>query len=266
MDKQRILLYSGGIDSYIAYHYLGYPQTIYFALDHKYELQEIAAIKRTIPQTLIVENVLTLGAFEEPDANIRSRNLMLLLAAAYYVQASTAAIYLVVQKGEMNIPDRTSDFLMRSSKMISELTEKEIVVGSPFTQMTKTEMVEWYLTQKLPVDGLLNTHACYQPKEVFEGTEVFRKPCHACPACFRRWVALYNNNIEEANAHQILEWIGIDSYIERIADGKYDLHRSGETLRAIKKGVNNLPLSTARKQKLDSLFARYVDAKGIFYQ
>jgi 7-cyano-7-deazaguanine synthase in queuosine biosynthesis len=246
---QRLLLYSGGIDSFIAYHFLSYPQTIYFGIGHKYEYKEIHAIEKTIPQTKIDQSMLHLGKIEQPDANIPMRNLFLLAAAASYIQSKEAVIYLIVQKGEMEIPDRTNDFLSRASIMLTSLCERKIEVQSPFVELTKTMMVKWYVDKGFPIDALKNTHACYTPT-------IDRTPCYACAACFRRWVALFNNGISEEGADNMIYWEGILSYIDRIADGKYDLHRAGETLKAIRTAVGildgmNEPVGKIREKLIE---------------
>ena len=236
------------MDSYIAYHHLDYPQTVYFTLDHRYQQEEIGAIEKTIPQTAIVSKMLVVGRFEEPDANIVSRNLLLLtLAASYFVQAKRATLYLVVQKGEMEIPDRRPEFLSRAQRILGDLTGKDITIATPFSEMTKTEMVKWYIDVKLPVSELLKTHACYHPKGGI--------PCRECAACFRRWVAFRNNGIREFGAldNEILYWKGVDEYILRIADGVYDIHRAGETIKAIKDASLELDPSDKRFEEIRKL-------------
>ena len=189
--EKTILLYSGGLDSYIAWEYLERPKTLYCAIQHKYMKQDLGAIQKTIPET-IIDNTLNLGKWEHEDAHIPMRNAFMLMAAANYGDN----LCLVVQKGEMTIPDRSPEFFKDFGKWISFLNERETTIFSPFYSMTKNEMVMWYLGQKLPIDKLLETRSCFSPLE---------KHCGACGACFRRWVAFTNNGIKEEYENNILD-------------------------------------------------------------
>ena len=44
-----VLLFSGGIDSYVAWHYLSKPQTVYFNLKSRYSNKEMKIIRKLIP-------------------------------------------------------------------------------------------------------------------------------------------------------------------------------------------------------------------------
>lgn len=222
MSKEypEILLYSGGLDSYIAWHFLNKPQTIYYPLRHRYQNFEVRAIWKTIPNT-ILDYSLELGEWEEKDANIPMRNALMLMMASFY----SSRICLVVQKGEMSIPDRSPEFFSKISGWISFLRNGEpIDIFTPFSQMTKTQMVKWYLDNNLSVVDLLKTRSCFSLEP---------SPCGACGACFRRWVAFKNNGIEESMSSNILEWEGTLQYIEKMKNGQYDALRTEETFRAL---------------------------------
>lgn len=217
---KRILLYSGGLDSYIAYHYLETPQTLYMAIGHKYENWELEAVRSTLPQT-IVNTDLELGKWEEDDANLPMRNALLCMMAAYY----SDTIYLVVQKGEMTIPDRSHKFFYEFPNWLSFLNNRQIQVSTPFTEMTKTEMVAWYLRQGLPPEDLYSTRSCFSLEH--------SQPCGVCAACFRRWVAFTNNGISEAYVKPVSEGPMIDKYIKGVEERKYTGKRAEEIMRAV---------------------------------
>jgi len=217
-----ILLFSGGLDSYIAWHYLEKPQTIYVDIGHRYAKFEHDQVIRLVPDT-IIEDRLFLGDWEEPDANIPYRNAFLVLIAAKHAVKDTApVVVLVVQKGEMDIPDRTHRFMTQMSFMF------DFKVYSPFTEMTKTNMVKWYCdnVHDPRYEKLLSTRSCYAETE---------KPCGQCTACFRRWVALTNNDIVEEYENPILEYDKIPVYLEKMLAGGYDEQRRMETFRALMK-------------------------------
>ena len=225
-SDNMVLLYSGGLDSYIAWEWLKRPKTIYGAIGHRYQDYELHAISKTIPNTL-VDHSLNLKCWEEPDANIPMRNALLLMTAAQqFKHLNPLDLVLVVQRGEMTIPDRTQGFFSSMGTLLTNLNERIIWVTSPFFHLTKTQMVEWYVQSGFPVDALLKTRSC------FNGNRY--KPCGACGACFRRWVAFTNNGIEEEHVNDITKWSGIQTYINKMRAGEYDELRAKETMIALK--------------------------------
>ena len=219
-----ILLFSGGLDSWIAYHYLDKPKTLYCDLGHRYAAHELEMVERLIPNT-IIDIRLNLADWEEKDANIPLRNAFLIMIASKYDRD----VVLVVQRGEMNIPDRSVHFFNQFGEWLSFLWQDKSTISTPFFHMTKTQMVEWYLSKGLPKDELLSTRSCYSPGDL---------PCGACAACFRRWVAFTNNDLSEEYANPIIEYSEIPNYIEKMKLRKYDRLRTEETFKAlIKEGL-----------------------------
>jgi 7-cyano-7-deazaguanine synthase in queuosine biosynthesis len=214
-----LLLYSGGLDSYIAWEFLNRPKTLYCKINHRYQSFELEAIKNTIPDT-IIDDSLNLGKWEKPDANIPMRNALMLMIASNYADN----LVLVVQKAEMSIPDRSPEFFETIGGFISFLNKRKIQVTTPFAKMTKTEMIKWYLVHGFDKENLLKTRSCY-----FEGPV----PCGACGACFRRWVSFKCNGIEETMENNILEWEGTLKYINKMKKGLYDQTRTDETFKAL---------------------------------
>lgn len=190
----RILLYSGGLDSLIAWYYLDKPKALYVDLSHRYAFKELDCLsKLPIPYGVINTNW---GTFELPSAHIPARNLILGLYAA---AEGGDIIYLVAQKGEQTVPDRTPTFFAETSKILSFHFEREIVFSNPFPHMTKTEMVRWYLDYDLPVDDLLKSVSCYSEQDGH---------CGKCSSCFRKFVSLTVNGIEcrQIYSNDIVEW------------------------------------------------------------
>jgi 7-cyano-7-deazaguanine synthase len=221
-----LLLFSGGLDSYIAWNYLGRPDTIYFDLGHRYCAHELERVKYLAPKTKIVTNI-NLAEHEKKDADIPMRNAFLLMFASYY----DTELALIVQRGEMTIPDRSPKFFEDFGKWLSFLNNQPITIMSPFFDMTKTQMVKWYVETGLSKEDLLYTRSCYSPGEL---------PCGACSACFRRWVALTNNRLSEKYQNNIFGYKEITRYIREMKEGKYDPLRSEETFDALMKSGYNL--------------------------
>jgi 7-cyano-7-deazaguanine synthase in queuosine biosynthesis len=185
-------------------------------------VHEIEVVKKLIPDTIMETNMLNLGAWEEKDANIPLRNAFLVMIASYYDKD----VALIVQQGEMNIPDRSVYFFNEFSSILTFLWGEPATVVTPFFNMTKTDMVRWYLNEGFHEEALLATRSCYSPGE---------KPCGNCAACFRRWVAFSNCELEEEYEQPIKKFDGLKKYVDKMQRGLYEEKRTDETLMALKK-------------------------------
>ena len=177
-----ILLFSGGIDSYVAYHYLNKPQTVYFDLGTPYTGKEIGVIQALIPTT-IIDYSLNLGSRQIGEkAYIPFRNLYLAMLAAKYDDT-----IVIAGVKDDDVSDKNEAIFQKFSDLLSELEDRPIQVISPFWNMTKEEVIAWYL-QRYPADNLLKTVSCYSQEDTIY--------CGRCPSCFRKWCALKANNID----------------------------------------------------------------------
>lgn len=239
MRNRHVLLFSGGLDSFIAYHwikyYYGEPDLLYIALGHKYQDREIKAINKLTAQGVIpgafVDHSLNLGDWEEPSANIPMRNSLLAHVAAKYGDN----IWMIVQKGETNIPDRSPEFFEQLDTLLTHLNGRPIAIDSPFWHMSKVDMVKWYKDiAELPITDLINTTSCYE-----ESPRNFpTAPCGKCSACFRRWVAFELNDIEEPYLVNPWETDLAQQYLKKGVIGFYGAGRDEEIIRALtKRGV-----------------------------
>jgi 7-cyano-7-deazaguanine synthase in queuosine biosynthesis len=196
MKEGKVLLFSGGIDSLIAWFYLGKPKTIYCKLGHKYQEKELECIKslqEAIPD-LHVELIdsLNLGQYEEGEkAFIKNRNLLLATIASNYGNE----IYL---GGNMvdTFGDNSKEAYEIFGVVLSHINNQNIIVDSPFWEMTKADMVQWYLDNDYNKDYLKISVSCYS-KDI-------TKQCGECHSCFRKWIALENAGIE------CLDWFDKD--------------------------------------------------------
>lgn len=228
-----ILLFSGGLDSYIGWHYLGRPRTLYVDIGHRYSQIEREVIKELIVTTHIDER-LRLGDWEDEDAHIPLRNAFFIMIASYY----DPHIAIVCQKGEQDLPDRSPYFFGYMNSLLNHnwgSRNTKTTVTNPFEDMTKVQMVKWYLDKGLPKEELYKTWSCYKPRDPEHyGAFANDLPCGHCSACFRRWVAFVNNDMfDEEYRANILNWEGIVGYLKRMNDGEYDLQRVEETKNAL---------------------------------
>ena len=216
-----ILLFSGGLDSYIGWYFLDKPPTLYVGLGHRYMTHEIEKVKILIPET-VIDSRLNLADWEEKDANIPLRNAFLVMIASKYDKN----VALIVQRGEMNIPDRSVKFFNDFAEWLTFLWGIRVTLNTPFFNMTKTDMVKWYLNHNLSPENLIATRSCYAPTD---------NPCGNCAACFRRWVAFTNNELEEAYDQPIEKFDGLKIYLDKLNRGEYEQKRTDETLMALRK-------------------------------
>ncbi len=200
----RTLLYSGGLDSLIAWYYLDRPDTLYLDLDHRYNGKELEGIKQLEPQPTILKSYYG-QYFEDDDAHLPGRNLLL---GMYAAARGADKIYLVAQAGEQGIPDRTPEFFDETSKILSFHYNRDIELINPFPHMTKFQMVEWFLSEGYDPEWLKKSVSCYQ-----------RRPgqCGECGACFRKYAALELNNIASRwdFVEDVLKW-GFDNYADKL--------------------------------------------------
>ena len=176
-----ILLFSGGIDSFCAYHYLDKPQTVYFDLKTPYSQKEIKVIKELIPET-IIDDSLNLGSRQIGEkAYVPFRNLYLAMLAAKYDDT-----IVIAGVKDDDVSDKNEPIFEKFSDLLSELENRKINIISPFWGLLKEYVVAWYLEKHSP-DDLLKTVSCYS----VENTNY----CGMCPSCFRKWCALRANNI-----------------------------------------------------------------------
>lgn len=184
--SREVVLFSSGMDSLIAWEYVGRPDRLYVKLNHRYQNEEMTSVMMMgLPGLLRISSLQELGIFEKSDAEIPLRNLYLAMVAA---NMGYDKIWLSVQKDEMSVKDRTRDFMSKASDMLSYLLDKPIKVDTPFENMDKTDMVKWYMDSGKDMEKLRKTWACYTP--------VKGGPCGNCGACFRRYVAFMENGLD----------------------------------------------------------------------
>ena len=188
-SRRRIQLFSGGLDSYILWYLLDKPEAVYVRYGHKYQHRELDTI--TALQALEPDLRVTLldgpqiGELEQADGHIPHRNLLLVTTAV--ASLNPGIVYLGALRGEASL-DKSHRFLRRTSRLLS-FSEQPVKVRSPSKRYTKTQLVARFI-ERFPgkVERLAVTRSCYADTAL---------PCGRCVACYKRWVAMTNNGIEE---------------------------------------------------------------------
>ncbi|MBV9022664.1 MAG: 7-cyano-7-deazaguanine synthase [Streptomycetaceae bacterium] len=233
---KEILLFGGGLDSFPAWHYLGRPPALYFDLRHRYRAQELAAIdaiRARCGMDVEISNELDLSRWEQPDAIIPMRNIHLAMLAANRAET----IWCVGVKGDATA-DKSPAAFAEISTFISGFTGRNIRLASPFWEMTKTEVVRWYLDKGLPAEDLLLTFSCSRD----DGIGLH---CGRCSSCLRRWISLANNDVDAPFEHPPWQWERVtDYYVTAMQDGTYPPHRAEEFFTAFRRVAPHLARST----------------------
>lgn len=190
----KVILYSGGLDSYIGYWLLSQDDDwvpVYFDLNTRYSWKERQHVLQVDKLETYLHNskhsspILDLSFLERDDAFIPQRNVLLCAAAQAVYGASEIALCSVADDV---YADNSAAFHERMSALLSLTAGYEVSVFSPLvwpggSEMlrTKAEAVAFYLKEGGDADALRATVSCYDPTEV---------SCGRCKACVRRRTAL----------------------------------------------------------------------------
>ena len=239
LDKE-VLCLSGGLDSTIAWHYLQYPEAVYVKLNHRYQQKELTTIQNlkkyieshsSLKLLLHIVDGPDLSLFEYGEtAYIPRRNLLLALIASYYGNK----IYIVGIKGD-KVEDKSPEAFKTMSyaiNFISKPTDIPVKIDSPFWNMTKTQIVKWFLdtfNEKYALGILKTSVSCYSQSTLGQ--------CGRCPSCFRKWIALEAAGIKcyDWFENDIRKWEGIKRYRKRAEEGYYDPARCKDILEVLDK-------------------------------
>lgn len=180
MDNKfkSVLLFSGGLRSFIAYKYFGNIDTLFYNLGNRNESKSIQLLPGTV--TLIDCNKLQFN-YNLP------KEIILAAAAIEY----SNLIYIPITKENKILSPQT---FVNFSQFLSQLHNRKIEIISPFWNFTITDIVEWYLEESFDdlsredkIQLLLKTTTCVDQSEV--------NYCGQCSGCFEKWVAFYLNGI-----------------------------------------------------------------------
>ena len=211
-----ILLFSGGVDSFVAYHYLKKPKTVYFDLNSRYSEKEKAVIKNLIPDT-IIDYSLDLHDREYGEkAYIPFRNLLLACQATKY-----SDVIVIAGIQDDMVSDKNEPVFLKFSELLTELEGRSITVFSPFWKMTKAQVIKWYLLN-IGDSEIIKTVSCYSENPLVTY-------CGKCPSCFRKWCAFQENGIKlEFHNEELMQ-----EYYESAKSGKYIPERNESIIKVI---------------------------------
>tara|TARA_R110000824_G_scaffold1618_6_gene7945 strand:- start:1790 stop:2566 length:777 start_codon:yes stop_codon:yes gene_type:complete len=201
---REVMLYTGGMDSYMSWRLLGEPPILYIDAGHEYAKREIKQLYKLHPKELItIDKRIDLADVETASGWVPLRNAFFFMIGAlsqvnYSVDQTEEnepiKIYLNALKGEGST-DKSRWFRWLMSKVMSLCLERKVICVAPYHHLYKAQLVQKYLkefTTPEDLEALKATTACYREK-IKKGF----KGCGVCWSCYRRWAALYYNGIEE---------------------------------------------------------------------
>ena len=220
--EKHVLLFSGGIDSFVAYHFIRKELQkevvpVYFDLGAPYNPREIRVVKSLLPET-IIDTSLSVGDTQRgQNAFIPYRNLLLACMARKYGDN----IWIAGLKDDM-VEDKNPDAFNAMNECMNYISKPEdhARLRSPFWGATKEQVVRWWCNN-FPNERnkILETISCYDP---YEPTNY----CGRCPSCLRKFFALRNNGFNIEFYNQSL----FNEYISRAERRYYPSERCDEIL------------------------------------
>jgi len=200
LKVKKILLFSGGLDSWCLLFNDIYDEIIFFDLeteDNKIELENLSAMPEEIKDKVRILK-LPLVEWEMENKIIPHRNSIMTLIAANYGNE----IYMGFTAGD-STKDKDFIFKAQVEGMLNyfaidkhKVFEKNypFSIKMPFKHLTKAQIVKQYIANGGIVSHLKHfARSCYSGK-IHE--------CGVCRACIRKAVALELNNI---SYHEIFE-------------------------------------------------------------
>ena len=239
----NILLYSSGVDSFIAYYYLKEelnikPVPVFFDIGHRYSEVELYYVQKYRPETKVIYGTSFGEDLEQLDAFIPNRNaILLLLADSYFYRPGikSKSIFIGGLADDM-VEDNNMKFTELMQELLEFLNKIPVRVDSAFQyKLTKSEIVDWYVKYIGSIDELVEkTFSCYQPVTIALDDDYH---CYSCPACFRRNVAFSNYVTLPFFNRKIIK-----EYKEKALSGYYPEQRNKQILHYINSLENELKI------------------------
>jgi 7-cyano-7-deazaguanine synthase in queuosine biosynthesis len=239
--NSECLLYTGGVDSYIAREYLikndHKIDLLYFDHGGRYCSQEIERIEAT-GVDVIISNNLNFEELETESAYIPNRNILMM------TMANAMGYNKVWLGGSLSdrIGDNKSEVCYDLSTLLTNINDTYIEVNSPFYGCYKDDMVKWYV-KEYPNDIanlLKDTFSCFHPDEKTTShkawihgieTSYISEECMNCSACFRKCAVLNSGYTFIPFRNQEI----IDSYENEFKNTIIETSRSIGTMDYIKR-------------------------------
>lgn len=243
--SKKVLLYSGGTDSWIIDKIWKPDVCLYVGLGSMYSNAELSRLSKPACGQVIATH-LPLGDFEDKKtAFIPMRNMYLLMQACYF--GDTICLGATAEDAGGS-SDKDIDFLNEAEHLLNRLWKpqslfkgKKITIEKRFTQYTKEQLLQEYLNQGGDIETFKKeTFSCYTP--TYDDKE-----CFYCKCCFRKFIVCYGNGaLYSDEALRTMQRFIEENVVHRShhAEGRYFLDKENgqQTLKVIKKLYDHLGL------------------------
>ena len=204
---KKVLLYSGGMDSWLISQIWKPDLKIYVDMHTRYSENEKKKIAENDKDVQVID--FPLGQWEREDAIIPLRNLYLVMVACNITGSEDVDICLGATAGD-RVLDKSEGFRERANDLLNYLYQsqhwiphgKKVNINIDFKRLTKTRLLSMYLEQGGDIEKAFErSFSCYNP--------INGKECWECKPCFRKFVSFAFNgmNFDESIAKKAISYI-----------------------------------------------------------
>ena len=185
---KKVLLYSGGMDSWLMSKLWNPDIKLYVDMKTKYSENEIKKIKESGEDVTIVE--LPIGQWERDNAIIPLRNMYLAMVACNITEDEDVEILIGATAGD-RVLDKSPQFCAKANALLNYLylpqwwlpEGKKVKINVQYKQYSKSDLLNMYVEQGGDLEEAFKaTFSCYEPTKS-------GKECWSCKPCFRKFVA-----------------------------------------------------------------------------
>lgn len=194
---KKVLLYSGGMDSWLLDKIWKPDIRLYVNMHTKYSESELQRIRKCGEDVTILD--FPLGMWEREDAIIPLRNMYLIMAACNITGEEDVEVCFGATAGD-RILDQGNEFANKACELLNYLYQPQhwIPKGKnvrvvTFKHLTKTQMLRTFLDMGGDInEAMKSSLSCYNSHNDTE--------CWSCKPCFRKFVAFDVNGYKFTNS------------------------------------------------------------------
>lgn len=203
METNLSIMASGGLDSFIAWHYAiknGYkPLALFVDMGQPYNwkewkgIKEIQKVSNVIVTKINIKDLIPAIAEKMTNQIIPSRNVFLATIGSMF----NNRVWINALDGEQNGKenDKSLRFFQDTTNLLSftnSFFQDSTIVETPFSHLSKAETIRWALDNGITKEQLFKTTSCYDG-------EIDK--CGVCLTCYKRKIAFLLNDIDEPGYH-----------------------------------------------------------------
>lgn len=235
---KKVLLYSGGTDSWLIDKIWKPDKKIYINIDGYYSQTEISKL----PKDVEIINFPFLGTTEERDTNfVPLRNLYFLMIASMYGDE----ICYGATRSDRGSKDKREEFIEKTQDIIdyclignSFTKDRKIHICTDFVKLNKFEIIKKYLDKGGSIEEFVeDSFSCYH--------SIDGKECYHCKQCYKKFLEAYyfGYQYDESIKKAMIEYLKTDVIPIKNHEGTYFTEREGEGI--------------YMEQAIDKLFSEY---------